>query len=156
MLASGTSIGQDDVLYRLAPRSVAEIDEWARLTGTLKEMFRGGGELRATTEKGTDVTCDIGKLEVHTMDAICHAPGTSSHSIAGLAGGGPTPGSTQGTLVVDAGITPIWRPLTSEEPVRLTIKDGNVVGVEGGPAAAEWKQAADALEDPTAYNVGEY
>ena len=156
MLASGTSIGNDDVLYRLAPRSAAEIDEWARLTGTLKSMFKKGGTLRVTTERGTDVTCDVGKLEVHAMDAICHEPGVISHFIAGLAGGGPTPGSAQGRLVVDAGITPIWRPLTNEEPVVLSIKDGMVVGVEGGPAAAEWKAAADALNDPTAFNIAEY
>jgi aminopeptidase len=156
MLASGTSIGDDDVLYRLAPRSEAEIDEWDRLTGKLRKMFEGGGTLHATTHKGTDITCELGELEVHTMDAICRMPGTLSHFIAGIAGGGPNPGRTNGRLVVDAGITPIWRPLTNEEPVVLHVKDGYCVGVEGGPAAAEWKQAADALDDPTAYNVAEY
>jgi 2,5-dihydroxypyridine 5,6-dioxygenase len=156
MLASGTSIGNDDVLYRLSPRNPSDIEDWARLTGKLKEMFRGGGDLHVVSDRGTDVHCDIGKLEVHTMDGICHEPGTISHFIAGLAGGGPTPGSSQGTLVVDAGITPIWRPLTSEEPVVLTIKDGFVVDVSGGPAAAEWRAAAEALNDPTAYNIAEY
>ena len=156
MLASGTSIGNDDVLYRLAPRSADELEEWARLTSKLKEMFRKGGTLHVTTNQGTDITCDVGKLEVHAMDGICHTPGTISHFIAGLAGGGPTPGSTSGTLVVDAGITPIWRPLTNESPVRLEIKDGQVIGVEGGPAAAEWKHAAESLNDPTAYNIAEY
>jgi leucyl aminopeptidase (aminopeptidase T) len=156
MLASGTSIGNDDVLYRLAPRSGDEIEEWARLTSAMKARFKKGGTLRVTSPKGTDVTCRVGDLEVHTMDAICHDPGTISHFIAGLAGGGPTPGTTQGRLVVDAGITPIWRPLTNEDPVVLSIKDGTVVDVEGGPAAAEWKGAADALEDPTAFHIAEY
>ena len=156
MLASGTSIGQDDVLYRLAPRSADEIQEWARLTDALKERFRKGGRLHVTTKLGTDITCDIGQLEVHTMDAICTSPGTLSHFIAGQAGGGPDPGTTEGVLVVDAGISPVWRPLTNEEPVFLHIEHGAVVRAEGGPAASEWMSQAEALKDANVFNIAEY
>ncbi len=156
MLASGTSIGQDDVLYRLSPRSADEIQEWARLTTELKTRFAAGGTLHVTSALGTDVTCEVGVLEVHAMDAICTTPGTLSHFIAGQAGGGPTPGTASGVLVVDAGISPVWRPLTNEEPVRLTIERGRVVDVSGGPAAREWSALAAALDDEAAYNVAEY
>jgi 2,5-dihydroxypyridine 5,6-dioxygenase len=156
MLASGTSVGNDDVLYRLAPRSGAEIDSWARLTTTLKDRFLRGGRLHVTTERGTDLSCQLGQLEVHTMDGICTKPGTLSHFIPGLAGGGPDPASTEGVLIVDAGITPIWRPLANEEPVRLTIKAGRVVDVAGGPAAREWKALADELDDPDVFSIAEY
>jgi leucyl aminopeptidase (aminopeptidase T) len=76
--------------------------------------------------------------------------------VPGLAGGGPNFGTARGTLVVDASITPIRRPLTGEPPVVLHVEDGRVVDVEGGPAAAEWKRLADELEDHGALAVAEY
>jgi len=156
VLGSATSFGTGDVLFRLAPRSADEIDEWARLTSRLAARFRAGGSLRVTTPKGTDITFGVGQLAVHTMDALYREGGGYTHFIPGLAGGGATPGLTNGTLVVDASITPVARPLLNEPPVILHVRNGRVVGVEGGPAALEWKEAADALGDPDVYNAAEY
>ncbi|TAM73573.1 MAG: hypothetical protein EPN50_03875 [Chloroflexota bacterium] len=140
----------------LVPRSVEELEAIGRTTTALSERFRRGGKLRVTTAKGTDVTCSVGKLEVHNMDALYHGPGGWTHFVPGLAGGGPDFGTTSGTLVVDASITPVRRPLTGEPPVRLTIEAGYVVEVEGGPAAQEWKRMADELDDPGAFAIAEY
>jgi leucyl aminopeptidase (aminopeptidase T) len=140
----------------LCPRSVEELEAIGRVSTALAELFATGGTLRATTEAGTDVTCEIGDLEIHTMDALYRGPGHWSHFVPGLAGGGPNWGSTQGTLVVDASITPVRRPLTGEPPVVLRIEDGFVHSVEGGPAAAEWKRMGDELNDPNAFAIAEY
>lgn len=140
----------------LCPRSVEELEQIASLTTKLAAMFRQGGTLRATTAGGSDVTCEVGELEVHTMDALYQGPGGVSHFVPGLAGGGPNWGSANGTLVVDASITPVRRPLTAEGPVILHIEDGMVVNVEGSPAAAEWKRMGDELNDPNAFAVAEY
>jgi 2,5-dihydroxypyridine 5,6-dioxygenase len=140
----------------LCPRSVQELKDIARLTTKLATMFKKGGTLHATTPAGTDVTCEIGDLEIHTMDALYQGPGGVSHFVPGLAGGGPNWGSTNGTLVVDASITPVRRPLTAEGPVVLHVKDGFVVKVEGSPAAAEWKRMGDELNDPNAFAIAEY
>lgn len=156
VLGSATSFGTGDVLFRLAPRSAAEIEDWARLTSKLAAKFRVGGTLHVTTAKGTDITFGVGELAVHTMDALYREGGGYTHFVPGLAGGGATPGRTNGTLVIDASITPVGRPLVNEDPVVLHVSNGMVVGVEGGPAAREWKDAADALGDPNAYNAAEY
>jgi leucyl aminopeptidase (aminopeptidase T) len=156
VLGSASSFGRGDVLSRLAPRSSEEVSEWARLTTKLADRFKKGGELHVTTKKGTDLRCLVGDLEVHTMDALYRPPGEFTHFIPGLSGGGVTPGSTEGVLVADASITPIARPLTNEAPVVMHVKGGRVSGVEGGPAASEWKAIADALGDPTAFNAAEY
>jgi leucyl aminopeptidase (aminopeptidase T) len=140
----------------LCPRSVEEVVEIAKLTTRLADLFREGGTLHATTRAGTDVTCEIGDLEIHCMDALYQGPGGVSHFVPGLAGGGPNFGSAQGTLVVDASITPVRRPLTTEGPVTLHIEDGYVIKVEGGPAAAEWKRMGDELHDPGAFAIAEY
>ena len=140
----------------LAPRSAEELQEIAQLTTKLADLFRTGGTLRVKTAKGTDVTCQIGDLEVHTMDALYQGPGGVSHFVPGLAGGGPNVGSAQGTLVVDASITPVRRPLTGEEPAILHIENGYIVGVDGGPAAYEWKRMGDSLGDPAVFAVAEY
>jgi len=156
VLGSATSYGTGDVLVRLAPRSAEEIDDWARLTTRLASRFKRGGHLHVTTRKGTDLRCEVGVLNVHTMDAQYREPGGYTHFIPGLAGGGATPGSYTGTLVVDASITPVARPLLGENPVVLEIREGYVRGVEGGSAAKEWGLAAAALNDPTAYHAAEY
>jgi len=156
VLGSASSLGTGDILFRLAPRSGDEIEEWGRLTTALADRFRKGGKLHVTTPKGTDFTCMVGKLQVHTMDARYREPGQFTHFIPGLSGGGIDPGSANGTLIIDAGFTPVWRPLTSEDPIVLTVRDGWLRGVEGGPAAGEWKQAADALNDPSAFHASEY
>jgi leucyl aminopeptidase (aminopeptidase T) len=140
----------------LCPRSVEELEQIGRITTALAAMFAKGGTLHATTRAGTDVTCEIGELEIHNMDALYHGPGHWSHFVPGLTGGGPDWGSAQGTLVVDASITPVRRPLTAEGPVILHIRDGFVVGIEGSPAAAEWKRMGDALQDPNAFAIAEY
>jgi leucyl aminopeptidase (aminopeptidase T) len=140
----------------LCPRSVEELEQIARITTALAGMFAHGGTLRATTQKGTDVTCEVGDLEIHNMDALYRGPGAWSHFVPGLTGGGPNWASTQGTLVVDASITPVRRPLTGEQPVVLHIQDGFVRSVEGGLAAAEWKRMGDELGDPNAFAVAEY
>jgi 2,5-dihydroxypyridine 5,6-dioxygenase len=156
VLGSASSFGTGDVLARLAPRSKEELEEWARLTTKLADRFKRGGTLHVTTKKGTDLTCRVGDLQVHTMDALYRPPGEFTHFIPGLSGGGVTPGSTQGVLVADASITPIARPLTNEQPVAVHVRDGLVVDVDGGPAAAEWMLVARALNDPTAFNAAEY
>jgi leucyl aminopeptidase (aminopeptidase T) len=140
----------------LVPRSVDELEAMGRLTTQLTNRFLQGGTLRATTRKGTDVTCQIGELEIHAMDALYHGPGGWTHFVPGLAGGGPNFGSTKGILVVDASITPVRRPLTGEPPVTLHIEGGYVVEVEGGPAAREWKRMGDELQDPGAFAIAEY
>ena len=140
----------------LVPRSVEELELIGRVTTELANRFRQGGTLRATTQQGTDVTCEIGELEVHAMDALYHGPGGWTHFVPGLAGGGPNFGSTNGTLVVDASITPVRRPLTGEQPVTLRIESGYVVDVEGGPAAREWKRMGDELQDRGVFAIAEY
>jgi leucyl aminopeptidase (aminopeptidase T) len=156
VLGGATYFGHGDLLQRLVPRSAEEIDEWSRLTDRLAEIFRAGGTLRVTTRKGTDLLCEIGKLQVHTMDAKYRGPSSLTHFIPGMAGGGVTPGTARGVQVVDAAIMPVFRPLIGETPVTLRIVDGFVREVEGGPAAAEWKAMADSLDDPNAFLVVEY
>jgi leucyl aminopeptidase (aminopeptidase T) len=156
VLGGATYFGHTDLLQRLVPRSEAEIEEWGRLTDKLAALFRTGGTLHVTTKKGTDLTCEIGKLQVHTMDAKYRGPKSLTHFIPGMAGGGITPGSARGVQVVDAAIMPIFRPLVGEAAVVLRIEDGFIRGVEGGPAAAEWKAMADALGDPNAFLMVEY
>lgn len=140
----------------LTPRSVAELENMGRLTTQLTKRFGKGGTLHATTRRGTDITCQIGELEIHAMDALYHGSGGWTHFVPGLAGGGPNFGTARGTLVVDASITPVRRTLIGEPPVILHIEAGYVVGVEGGPAASEWKRMGDELEDPGAFAIAEY
>jgi leucyl aminopeptidase (aminopeptidase T) len=151
-LGSGTSYGHNDAAYRLMPRSREELQEIGRRTTQLAEILENGHELHFTTAKGTDLTMGIGEGSVYNNKGKVQ-PGTFDVLPPGLAGTLPNHGTSQGKLVVDASIAPIYEPL--REPVVLTVEDGYITRIEGGSQAMAWKKMIEDLDDPEAYNIGE-
>lgn len=152
MLGAGTLYRHTDKAYRLMPRSREELDEIAKMTTRVADILKKGREVRFTTAKGTDFTCEIGGYWVYNNTGYAK-DGEIEVLPPGIAGTGPIPGSARGRVVVDASICPVYEPLT--EPVILTIEDGNITAVDGGAQAMEWKRMAEELKDPKAYNIAE-
>jgi leucyl aminopeptidase (aminopeptidase T) len=46
--------------------------------------------------------------------------------------------------------------ITRREPVKITVKGGSVVEVEGGVMAEMFKEALESFQDQTAYNAAEF
>jgi leucyl aminopeptidase (aminopeptidase T) len=142
-----------DVKYRLMPTSVGELEQLAGLTTRVTEAFRGGQRVRLTTRKGTDLRLEVGQLQAHALTGICDKPGDWQILPCGHIGVGVTPGTAEGTIVVDASITPVYRPVS--EPVVLSVEGGAVTAADGGSDAQEWWAHAQAFSDRTALNIAE-
>ena len=52
----------NDMIYRVLPKTRAEVDEIAELNKRAGAYFLSGHDLKVTTEKGTDITMKIGEL----------------------------------------------------------------------------------------------
>lgn len=151
---AATTGRDDDLLYRLAPRSVQELNEAGGLAAAIGEAFRAGRRVRLTSSRGTDLALTVGDLDIIAMTGRCHQPGTMQFYVPGLVNAGVTPGSASGSLVFDTALAPL--PGSLAEPVALTIREGLVVDVQGGAAAMAWKRLADGFRDPNVFNVCEF
>jgi leucyl aminopeptidase (aminopeptidase T) len=155
LFGGAASTGRDDdVLYRLAPRSLTELEEAGGHAAAIGEAFRVGRRVRLTSVRGTDLTLSVGDLDIIAMTGRCDRPGTMQFYVPGLVNAGVTPGSASGRVVFDTSLAPL--PGSLPEPVALTIRDGFVVDVEGGAAAAAWKRIAEGLADRNVFNVSEF
>jgi leucyl aminopeptidase (aminopeptidase T) len=151
-LGSGTSYGHNDAAYRLMPKDREELEAIGRRTTQLADILAKGDSLHFTTALGTDLTMGIGEGKVYNNNGKVKR-GSFDVLPPGLAGTLPNHGTSQGRIVVDASIAPIYEPL--REPVVLTVVDGYITEVEGGAQAMAWKKMAADLNDPKVYNIGE-
>jgi leucyl aminopeptidase (aminopeptidase T) len=144
----------DDMLYRLAPASVEELDEVGGLAAAIAESFAAGRRVRLTSRRGTDLSLTVGDLDIIAMTGRCDRPGMMQFYVPGLVNAGVTPGSASGRVVFDTSLAPL--PGSLPEPVTMTVRDGFVVEVEGGAAADNWRRIADGFGDPNVYNISEF
>lgn len=110
--------------------------------GKTIEVMSAAGTLLQLSIEGRDAIADTGKLD---------EPGSFGNLPAGEAFVAPLETSVNGTLVVDGCMADV----ELDEPIVITIKDGRIVGIEGGKAADEFQQAVDAV-GPAARVVAEF
>jgi len=111
----------------------------------LADATRTAKHLRMTTPAGTDVAFDnIPDSEFSIEDGYADTPGI--HFMAGQVGWLPDRESINGTIVFDGSIVPPCDVL--EEPVRLTMKSGQIVKIEGGAQAREYEAWLNKLDHP--------
>lgn len=102
--------------------------------------------MRITTPAGTDVEFD-NELGRKPIIELGYADTPGSHMMAGQIGWSPNFESINGTIVFDGSLVP---PIVGilKEPVRLTIKKGEVVKIEGGKEAAEYEKWLKSFNHP--------
>ena len=110
-----------------------------------------GKKLRVTTKLGTDIIFEMNKIFDDT--GIYHEKGSFGNLPAGEVGFAPVEGRTNGTFVVDMTLGSIGR---LKDPIKFTVKDGNVVDIEGKEDAKELKEKLEEFNDKTVYNVAEF
>ena len=84
-----------------------------------------GTDVEFYNEPGRNVMCETG-----------YAGTPGSHMAAGQIGWSPNLDSVNGTIVYDGSVAPLG---LLKEPIRLTIKNGEVVHFEGGKEAVEYE-----------------
>ena len=108
--------------------ATANYEEIAEKAEKLSNIWKKGEKIRITSEKGTDITAPIVKERVRIEDGFATEPGDECAFSDGEVFMYPVKGS-DGTVVIDG---PIYRFGKPNTPLKLEIKSGKVVKMEGG------------------------
>lgn len=102
--------------------------------------------MRITTPAGTDIEFNNEPGRKPIME-LGYADTPGSHMMAGQIGWSPNFESINGTIVFDGSLVP---PIVGilKEPVRLTIKKGEIVKIEGGREATEYEKWLKSFNHP--------
>lgn len=117
------------------------------------DLLDAGNEVRVRSAAGTDLVLSIsGRMAHGRKGGIYRWPGEWGNLPCGEAFIAPVEGSAEGVYVVDASMSGFGRV---DMPVRLVLRHGQLVEIEGGKAAARLRSLLDAAGDKRAYNVAE-
>jgi 2,5-dihydroxypyridine 5,6-dioxygenase len=98
-----------------------------------RDLYSRTKEVRVTSDAGTDLTWTRGQYPVMAQYGFADEPGRFDHWGGGHIHTFPNEGSASGTVVIQPGdivILPYCRYVV--DPVRLTIRDGFIVDLDGG------------------------
>ena len=129
----------DDLEQLMSPPGLKEACRHA------ESIYRKTRKVRVTSEAGTDLSYECGQYPVMTQWGYADEPGHFDHWGGGHIHTFPNEGSAQGTVVFQPGdivILPYCRYVV--DPVKLEIREGHVVRIDGGLDA---KLMRDWLED---------
>ncbi len=119
----------EEVLKRTEPWNYAKLHDKSR---KIADILTIGRSIHLTAPGGTDLTMSIARMKGKADTGFAHEPGQFSNIPAGEGCIGSVQGSTEGVLVIDVSFSEIGR---IETPVRMTIKDGQVIRIMGGQEA---------------------
>lgn len=117
----------------------------------LADLLRATRHIRVTSPAGTDLTAVIeGREPMAWLTGICRSPGEVSALPGGEVSLPPVEGTAEGVVV--------WERIASDlgplsEPVRIDVRKGRAVAVEGGQAATQLRGILAEVRD--ADNIGE-
>jgi leucyl aminopeptidase (aminopeptidase T) len=99
----------------------------------LQSAWSEGTDIHLTSEKGTDLTAKITGAPPFVEAGFANQPGLTAAFSDGEVSQGPVEGSAEGLVVVDGPIAHVGLPAT---PIRLEIKAGKIVRIEGDEKAS--------------------
>ena len=108
----------------------------------LQAAWSTGSDIHLTSKKGTDLTAKIDGAPPFIEAGFANQPGLTAAFSDGEVSQGPVEGSANGVVVVDGPIAHVGLPAT---PIRLEIKGGKVVRIEGDEKGA--RQLRDIIEN---------
>jgi 2,5-dihydroxypyridine 5,6-dioxygenase len=117
----------DDLEQLMSPRGLKEAMRYA------EQVYRKTRKVRVVSDAGTDLSYECGEYPVMTQWGYADEKGHFDHWGGGHIHTFPNEGSASGTVVFAPGdivILPYCRFVT--DPVRLEVRDGHVVKIEGG------------------------
>jgi leucyl aminopeptidase (aminopeptidase T) len=115
------------------------------------DRLRGGRLVRVTSPAGTDVTVGVeGREPRGWYTGIVRKPGEVSAFPGGEVSFPPVEGTSNGSIVLERVMTDIGQ---LEQPIRLSVADGNAVEIAGGEEADRLRALVDGV--PGATNIAE-
>lgn len=118
----------------------------------LLKIFEGAKTIRVTTKLGTDLIMDISGRQLLDDNGDLTASGCIGNLPAGEVYIAPIENKANGTLVIDGVIAYLGKV---SEPVKLTIKDGNIIKIEGEKSANDLEEFLKD-KDEEAWGIAEF
>jgi leucyl aminopeptidase (aminopeptidase T) len=119
----------------------ADVEEMSRLGKRLRELWTRANGARVTTEQGTDLTASVrDRKGFYIAVKIERTPEnfmTESAFPDGEAGIAPVEGTGEGVIVWDMSVEMLG---LLRDPIRLTIKNGLIVDMQGGEQVEELRR----------------
>lgn len=140
--------GTEDQLRRCFP-----IEEVRKRTVNGAEWLENAEEIHLISKAGTDLRMRKAGRPAFTQYGISDIPGRWDSWPSGFLYCAPEEESANGILVLDIGDLLIMLGRYAQEPVRLAVKDGQIVEVEGGVDAVLLRERLEYWKDPEAFVI---
>lgn len=141
----------EDVLKRCID---VDYDEMSVLTNKVADIFDKAKIIKVTTKLGTDITFNVaGNVCEGRNVGIIREAGQYTNLPEAECYLAPNHVGTDGVYVVDASQAGIG---LLDSPIKITVKNGFAVKVEGGKQAKDFKKLLDSINDKNAFNVAEF
>ena len=132
----------------------ANYEECDRLGRRLGAALAEAQEIRVTTPLGTDIRGYVKGRPVQYETGLFRQPGQFAAFPDSEINISPLEGTAEGKVVSDVSIMSVG--ITLYDHVTLIVKEGRVIDIQGGMAAAKLRQILESLEDEKAYNYAEF
>lgn len=132
----------------------ADFDGLKPVAERLGDVFTRAKRIRFVTAAGTDLTASIEGRRGRPLVGLAREKGGYAAPPDIEVGVAPVEGTANGTIVVDGALLLMAEGLL-REPVRISVKDGLAVTVEGREAHALLEMIRRCHDDPRMYNLAE-
>lgn len=133
---------------------MADYEECDRVGRKLGALLSETNMVRVTTPAGTDISGEVRGRPVQYETGLFRKPGSFAALPNSEINISPIEGTAEGVVVADVRIMSVG--VTRREPVKIIVKAGAVVDLQGGVTAEEFKELLESFRDKTAYNVAEF
>lgn len=119
-------------------------------------LFDKASSVRVVSKAGTNITMGCEGRPGLGQDGVAREPGEWDNATTAIIAVAPIEDQADGRLVLQRGDTIYMHPykLISEGPVRITVRKGKIVTIEGGSEAMRMQQWLSSFNDPNSYVIG--
>lgn len=132
----------------------ADFEAIEPLCKRVAQLLAEANEAHLTTPAGTDLRMSLAGRPGNAHSGLARAPRVFTTVPNIESSVSPVEGTAQGIFVADASI-PYYDIGVLSEPVRYTIRDGQIIDIEGGAQARAIAQKMAECQDPAVYNIAQ-
>jgi 2,5-dihydroxypyridine 5,6-dioxygenase len=131
-----------------------DFEEVGKVCSKVAAKLENRKTCKITTAKGTNFTCKIEGIKPNPQYGRSLYPGVSSSPPDVECATCAVEGTGEGIIIIDGSIPHPELGLITED-IKLTVKKGLIVSIEGGKQAKVLERTLKDFNDPNVYNIGE-
>jgi len=133
---------------------LGDYEECDRLGKKLGVLLAKTREMRIKSSLGTDIKGEVIERPVQYETGLFREPGQFAALPDSEINISPIEGTAEGKAVFDVRIMQVG--ITRSDIVTITIKEGEIVDIQGGVAAATFREILEGFKDKKAFNIAEF